>query len=67
MYETFLNSSANLSKIKIFYTYVRNEFRNLDELKMELKKYVLWYNNKRIHGTLNYMAAVEYYLKSMNE
>ena len=40
-------------------------FNNLEELKLELRSYVLWYNNKRIHSSLNYMTPVEYRLANM--
>lgn len=42
-------------------------FKNLEELKLELRSYVLWYNNNRIHGDLNYMTPVEYRLSKMTE
>ncbi len=114
VYEAFLNSKVNLSKIKIFHTDRGSEFKNkiinevlhtfnikrslskkgcpydnavaeagykiiktefafnrifksLDELKKELRDYVKWYNNKRIHGALNYMSPVEYRLAKMTE
>ncbi len=114
VYEAFLNSSVNLSKIKVFHTDRGNEFKNknidevleafkikrslskkgcpydnaiaeagykiiktefafnrvfssLEELKRELRDYVKWYNNKRIHGSLNYMTPVEYRLAKMTE
>ena len=35
--------------------------------KLELRSYVLWYNNKRIHSSLNYMTPVEYRLANMTE
>jgi len=114
VYEAFLNSKVNLSKIKIFHTDRGNEFKNkiidevleafkikrslskrgcpydnaiaeagykiiktefafnrvfknFEELKKELRDYVKWYNNKRIHGALNYMSPVEYRLAKMTE
>jgi len=114
VYEAFLTSHINLSKIKIFHTDRGNEFKNriidevleafkikrslskkgcpydnavaeagykiiktefafnrvfksLEELKLELCDYVNWYNNKRIHGSLNYMTPVEYRLSKMTE
>lgn len=114
VYEAFLNSNVNLSKIKMFHTDRGNEFKNkiidevleafkikrslskkgcpydnaiaeagykiiktefafnrvftsLEELKKELRDYVKWYNNKRIHGSLNYMTPVEYRLAKMSE
>jgi len=42
-------------------------FKSLEELKLELCDYVNWYNNKRIHGSLNYMTPVEYRLSKMTE
>ena len=42
-------------------------FNSLEELKLELRSYVLWYNNKRIHSSLNYMTPVEYRLANMTE
>ena len=42
-------------------------FNNLDKLKLELMSYVLLYNNKRIHSSLNYMTPVEYRLANMTE
>lgn len=114
VYEAFLNSNANLSKIKIFHTDRGNEFKNkiidevlkafnikrslskkgcpydnaiaeasykiiktefalnrifssLAELKNELRDYVKWFNNKRIHSALNYMSPVEYRLSKVTE
>ncbi|MGL5069195.1 MAG: IS3 family transposase, partial [Sarcina sp.] len=32
-------------------------------LEMELFNYVNWYNNFRIHGSLNYMTPIEYKAK----
>ncbi|SUY46872.1 transposase [Clostridium putrefaciens] len=35
-------------------------FSSFEELEMELFNYVNWYNNHRIHRSLNYMTPVEY-------
>ena len=35
-------------------------FTNFEELELELFDYVNWYNNIRIHGSLNYLTPVEY-------
>jgi putative transposase len=114
VYQAFLNSNINLTKIEVFHTDRGNEFKNkiidevlkifeikrslskkgcpydnavaeagykiiktefafnrifksLEELKRELKDYVNWYNNKRIHSSLNYMTPVEYRLSKMTE
>ena len=41
--------------------FIRNrEFCTLEELKLELDDYIHWYNNHRIHGTLNYMTPKAY-------
>lgn len=47
---------------KIFKTeFVNNRiFNSFEELKQELNSYVYWYNNKRIHGSLNYKTPIEY-------
>lgn len=35
-------------------------FESFEELELELFDYVNWYNNIRIHGSLNYLAPIEY-------
>ena len=35
-------------------------FESLKELERDLFDYVNWYNNIRIHGSLNYQTPVEY-------
>ena len=35
-------------------------FDSLEHLNAQLADYVNWFNNKRIHGTLNYMSPVKY-------
>ena len=42
-------------------------FESLEQLKLELRSYVLWYNNKRIHSALGYMTPVEYRISNMTE
>ncbi|NOW22497.1 transposase InsO family protein [Clostridium butyricum] len=42
-------------------------FNSLEELQLDLRSYILWYNNKRIHSALNYMTPVEYRLSNMTE
>ncbi|MCG4583847.1 IS3 family transposase, partial [Anaerosalibacter bizertensis] len=32
----------------------------LEELKLELMDYINWYNNHRIHGSLDYLTPKEY-------
>ena len=38
----------------------RRKFNTLEELKLELMDYVNWYNNHRIHGSLDYLTPIEY-------
>jgi len=47
---------------KIFKTeFIFNrEFENIEDLKLKLFEYVNWYNNIRIHGSLNYMTPNDY-------
>lgn len=37
-----------------------NVFESLEHLELELKDYVNWYNNIRIHSSLDYMSPVDY-------
>ena len=38
----------------------QNKFETLEDLELGLAEYVYWYNNLRIHGSLDYMTPVEY-------
>ena len=38
----------------------RTNFKSLNELEAKLSAYVYWFNNKRIHGTLNYMSPIQF-------
>ena len=51
-------AEAAFKVIKTEFAFDKN-FQSLDELKMELFDYVNWYNNHRIHGSLNYKTPVE--------
>ncbi|PPK42902.1 transposase InsO family protein [Clostridium algidicarnis DSM 15099] len=52
-------AEATYKIIKTEFAYNR-VFSSFEELEMELFNYVNWYNNHRIHGSLNYMTPVEY-------
>ena len=43
------------------------EFRDLEHLWLELADYVNWYNNHRLHGSLDYLTPMEYKEKQANE
>lgn len=50
-------ATYKIFKIEFAYNRIFNSF---EELKQELSSYVYWYNNKRIHGSLNYLSPIEY-------
>ena len=56
-------AEATYKIIKTEFTYNKS-FKNPEELNLELFDYVNWYNNVRIHGSLNYMTSVEYQISS---
>lgn len=51
-------SMYNIIKTELIFG---KEFADLDELKLHLFDYVNWYNNVRIHGSLDYMTPVEWH------
>lgn len=50
--------------MKTEFIYQRN-FKDLKQLKLELSEFIYWYNNIRIHSSLNYKSPIEYRLSSM--
>jgi putative transposase len=44
-------------KSEMFYT---QKFKSIEELKKEIKKYILYYNNDRIKSNLNKMSPIQY-------
>lgn len=52
-------AESGFKTIKTEFVYPRR-FDSLEQLELELAAYVYWYNNIRLHSTLNYMAPVEY-------
>ena len=45
--------------LKIEFIYQRN-FDTLEQRQLKLADHVYWYNNQRIHGSLDYMTPIEY-------
>ncbi|WP_396125133.1 IS3 family transposase [Clostridium sp. CX1] len=43
-----------------------NEIKNFTHGYMLIDEYIKFYNEERIHGSLNYMSANEFIKKSMN-
>ena len=54
-------AEATYKIIKTEFTF-NKKFSSLDELRRELQDYVQWYNNERIHSSLNYMTPINYRL-----
>src|SRR5699024_9427239 len=52
-------AEATFKSIKTEFVY-GNVFSNQQELDLELFDYVNWFNNIRIHGSLNYRSPIEY-------
>lgn len=44
----------------------RETFSDLSDLREKLNDYVWWYNNERLHSTLNYMSPVEFRLAGLS-
>ena len=43
--------------------FVKNQrFESINELQVELRAYVRWFNTKRIHGSLGYKTPIEFKL-----
>lgn len=59
-YDNFV-AEATYKIIKTEFTYDK-VFDSFEQSEMELFHYVNWYNNHRIHGSLNYITTMEYSL-----
>lgn len=55
-------STYNIIKTEFAYG---ETFNSLEELEAEFFDYVNWYNNERIHGTLDYLTPKEYKLQNI--
>ncbi|WP_375371920.1 IS3 family transposase [Brevibacillus agri] len=48
--------------------FVKNrQFESLTQLKLELEKYVKWFNETRIHSTLGYLSPLVYKQKALKK
>ncbi len=56
-------AESNFKIFKAEFVKGRN-FESLDSLKIQLADYVHWFNNFRIHSSLNYLSPIEF--KSLN-
>lgn len=59
--------------VESFYNIIKTEFikqrvfLNMRSLGLELADYINWYNNHRIHGSLNYLTPIDYKNRSSLE
>ncbi|WP_425382643.1 IS3 family transposase [Spiroplasma endosymbiont of Melieria omissa] len=58
-YDNAVVAEATFKTFKTEFINDKN-FRSLIQLKLELFDYINWYNNIRIHSTLNYLTPVNY-------
>lgn len=57
-YDNAVSEAVNkIFKIEFIY---QNKFVTLEELELQLAKYIYWYNHIRIHGSLGYISPIEY-------
>lgn len=57
-YDNAVSEAVNkIMKTEFIY---QNKFESLEELQLGLAEYVYWYNNFRIHGSLDYLTPTEY-------
>ncbi len=56
------DTAVSEAMIKILKTELlrQNKYENLRTLELQLAKYIFWYNNIRIHGSLGYVSSAEY-------
>ena len=53
-YRESLNRSIKVEEVYL------NAYESLEEAKMSIQKYILGYNTKRLHSSLDYMCPAEY-------
>ena len=63
-FDNAVDESTNKT-LKAEFAY-REEFEDLQDLQARLSDYVWWYNNERLHSTLNYMSPVEFRLAGLS-
>ena len=57
-YDNAVSEATNKS-LKIEFIY-QHKFETLEQLQLQLAEHIYWYNNLRIHESLDYMTPVEY-------
>jgi len=55
-------AEATFKAFKIEFIY-QHKFKTLKELEVQFNDYINWFNNYRIHGSLNYLSPVDYRLQ----
>lgn len=57
-YDNAVVESANrLVKKELIH---RNVYTNVEQLRLDVNRYVWWYNHQRLHSTLGYLSPVEF-------
>ena len=56
-------AESNFKSLKIEFVY-QHKFHTLDQLQKELGGHIWWYNNERLHSSLDYNSPIEYITKS---
>ena len=57
-YDNAVSEATNKS-LKIEFIY-QHKFESLEQLQLQLAEHIYWYNNIRIHESLDYMTPIEY-------
>ena len=55
-------AESNFKSLKIEFVY-QHKFHTLDQLQKELGGHIWWYNNERLHSSLDYNSPIEYITK----
>ena len=57
LYNTIIENFFGILKSEMFYT---QKFNSIEQLKNEIDKYIIYYNNQRIKSNLNKMSPIKY-------
>ena len=62
---TMLQLKATYKIIKTEFIF-NNKFDTIEELELKFFDYVNWYNNFRIHNSLNYLSPIDFFYKQIS-
>ena len=57
LYNAIIENFFGILKSGMFYT---QKFNSIEQLKNEIDKYIIYYNNQRIKSNLNKMSPIKY-------